>query len=335
MHNVASVAGCARSTVSMALRNDPRISVGTRDRVNRAAAQLGYKPNPLVAALMTTRRMQRVPTDHATLALVTTHPPADPGRTYPGYQSFIRGAMARAMELGYTLQEFPFRGVGMTPRRYGQILRARNIHGALIAPLPRNEKRLELNCEDLAVVGLGMSIVAPSIVRVSNDHFQSMLLAMVECRKLGYRRIGFVVSRLTSERLDDRWLSGYLLAVSRFVLIERLEPLLCERPEDIAAALPAWCGQQRPDVVIFGNYDPVAPFALPHGVDTVVLDAESRDGDLTGIFQDDRAVGAIAVEHLVSRLQRGEFGPDDRARLHFLAGQWAAGRTACGPGVKH
>jgi hypothetical protein len=84
-------------------------------------------------------------------------------------------------------------------------------------------------------------------------------------------------------------------------------------------------------VVIFGNYDPAAPFVLPRGVDTVALDVVSPDGELTGIFQDDQRVGAIAVEHLVSRLQRGAHGADDRARLHLIAGTWASGRTALGP----
>lgn len=331
MSAVAELAGCARSTVSMALRNDPRIPRVTRERISRAAAQLGYKPNPLVAALMTTRRMQSVQAEHTTLALVTTHQPDDPGRNYPGYRSFVNGATLRASELGYRLQEFPLRERGMTPRRYAQILRARNIHGVLVAPLPRNEKHVELDFSDLAVVGLGLSVVSPSIERVSNDHFQSMMLAMARCRENGYRRIGFAVSRLTSERLDDRWMSGYLLASSRFPSEERLAPLLCHEPDEIAAALPAWCRRERPEVVIFGNYDPAVPFVLPGGVDTVALDVVSPDGELTGIFQDDQRVGAIAVEHLVSRLQRGAHGADDRARLHLIAGAWASGRTALGP----
>ena len=100
----------------------------------------------------------------------------------------------------------------------------------------------------------------------------------------------------------------------------------------IPAALPAWCRSERPEVVIFGNYDPASPFVLPRGVDTVALDVISPDGELTGIFQDHQRVGAIAVEHLVSRLQRGEYGANDRARLHLLAGTWAPGKTA--PGLR-
>jgi LacI family transcriptional regulator len=331
MSDVAVRAGCARSTVSMALRNDPRIPLETRSRVQQAAAALEYRTNPLVAALMTTRRMQRVPVDHAVLALVTTHSRSDPARSYPGYLSFVEGARARAAELGYRLEEFPLRQNGMTPRRLVEILRARNIHGALIAPLPRDEKHVDLDCRGLAVVGLGTSVVSPVVERVSNDHFQSMMLAMAMCRRSGYARVGFVVSRLTSERLDDRWLSGYLLASSRYPVEQRLEPLLCETPEDISGALAGWCERERPEVVVFGNFDPAKPFRLPPGVGVVVLDVPAIDGDWTGIFQDDLRVGAIGVEHVVSRIQRGAFGEDDKARLHLLAGQWVRGKTALGP----
>lgn len=331
MNDVAAHAGCARATVSMALRNDPRITAATRARVVAAARQLGYRANPLVAALMTTRRMQRVTARHTGLAFVTTHPPTDPWRHYPTYVGFHAGARERATELGYTLEEFPLRAPGMTPRRLAQIIRARNIHGLLIAPLPHEENTLDLDCAGVAVVGLGLSIIAPSLERVSNDHFQSALLAIRHCRELGYRRVGFAVSRETSERLGDRWLSGYLLATRTLPAEDRLAPLMPHRQGEIAALLPAWCRRERPEVVLFGNYAPARPYRLPRGIGTVSLDVERLDGPISGIFQDDRRIGAIAVDHLVGRMQRGEFGPDDRARLHLLAGQWARGATAPGP----
>ena len=49
---VAERAGFSRATVSRALRNHPGIPEATRQRVVDAAAALGYRPNPLVAALM-------------------------------------------------------------------------------------------------------------------------------------------------------------------------------------------------------------------------------------------------------------------------------------------
>jgi hypothetical protein len=158
------------------------------------------------------------------------------------------------------------------------------------------------------------------------------VLAVRQCRALGYRRIGLVVSHDTSERLDHRWLSGFLLACREIPLADQVPPLIPEHLEPIETGLAAWCRRERPDVVLFGNYTPKCPRFLPAGVGIVSLDVDQLDGELSGIFQDDRRVGAIAIDHLVARMQRGEFGPDDRARLHLLAGQWAPGRTATGPG---
>lgn len=328
MNDVAARAGYSRATVSMALRQDPRITAATRKRILAAAEQIGYRPNPLVAALMTTRRMQRITARHTVLAFVTTHPESDSWRQYQGYLNFFAGARRRAADLGYKLQEFPLRAPDMSPARYLQVLRARNIHGLLMAPLPRNQKTIELDFAGVAVVGVGLSIVAPPIERVSNDHFQSALLAVRRCLALGYRRIGLVVSHETSERLDHRWLSGYLLANLEIPKGEAISPFMPERREDIEGRLTNWCRRERPEVVLFGNYTPSYARLLPPGTGIVSLNVDRLDGSVTGIFQDDWRIGSIAIDHLVARMQRGEFGPDDRARLHLLAGQWSPGRTA-------
>lgn len=318
----------------MALKGDPRISAATRRHVCEVAARLGYRPNPLVAALMATRRMQRRSDRHAVLAYVTTHPASDDWRDNTTYVRFYDGARRRAAELGYRLEEFPLRAPRMTPARFRQILRARSIHGMLIAPLPHGEKSIECDVANFAVVGVGPSVRAPRIDRVSNDHLQSALLAVRCCRELGYRRIGFVVSRETSTRLDDRWLSGYLLGLHEAPGLVRLPPLMPETVEEIAPALPGWCRRTRPDVVISGNFTPRHPHCLPAATGMVLLDVVERDeGHWAGIFQDSLRIGGIAVEHLVAKMERNEFGSMERAQLHLLAGEWVAGRSALGRGV--
>jgi LacI family transcriptional regulator len=52
MKQVAAAAGGWVMTVSLALRRAPSISAATRERVLAAAERLGYRRNPLVAALM-------------------------------------------------------------------------------------------------------------------------------------------------------------------------------------------------------------------------------------------------------------------------------------------
>ena len=52
-HDVARLAGVSQPTVSRALRNDPRVTKATRDRVRQAADDLGYVPSELGRSLST------------------------------------------------------------------------------------------------------------------------------------------------------------------------------------------------------------------------------------------------------------------------------------------
>lgn len=331
MKDVAAAAGVARSTVSMALRNDRSIPEATRRRIFAVAEKLGYRTNPLVSALMTSLHERRLRQRHTVLAYVTTDPEFAPWRSYRMFIEMQEGARDRAAEMGYRLEEFALRAPGMTPKRFTQVLRTRGILGLLIAPLPHQERSIELELADFAVMGIDMSVASPSIERVSNDHFQSALLAFAECRKLGYRRIGLIVSQELSERLENRWLAAFHFAQSQLPPAQRVEPLLPPRTGDILAAMPAWCARERPDVIIMSELDPHGRYPVPPRVGLVSLSLEEPDlGRVAGIFQDNRRMGAIAIEHLVARLERCEFGPDDRGRVNLVAGRWLAGGSAPG-----
>lgn len=333
MKDVAAAAGVSRATVSLALRNDRSIAATTRSRIYAVAEQLGYKTNPLVSALMASIHARRLSQKHTVLAYVTTDPQFAPWRTWRMFIEMQEGAKARAEELGYRLEEFPLRAPGMTPKRYVQMLQTRGILGLLIAPLPYDERVIELDFQNFAVVGIDMSVASPLIERVSNDHYQSALLAVRKCRELGYRRIGFVLSRELSKRLEHRWLAGLRMADEDVRPAQHVRLLMPETGDDISAALPAWVAREKPDVIIMSELNPVTYYGLPPKVGVVSLSLEEPIGQITGIFQDNRRMGAIAIEHLVARLERCEFGPDDRGRLHLVAGQWVAGKTALGPDI--
>src|ERR1051325_9261392 len=64
MQRIADAAGVSRMTVSLALRNHPRISAATRERIRQVAERLGYHPDPEVSKLMAYLRRAK-PAKHA------------------------------------------------------------------------------------------------------------------------------------------------------------------------------------------------------------------------------------------------------------------------------
>ena len=51
LRDLARTLGLSHTTVSEALRNSPRVSAATRQRVLKAARVAGYRANPLAGAL--------------------------------------------------------------------------------------------------------------------------------------------------------------------------------------------------------------------------------------------------------------------------------------------
>ena len=50
--DIARQLDVSHTTVSLALRNHPSLPAATRARIQKLARELGYRPNPLVHALM-------------------------------------------------------------------------------------------------------------------------------------------------------------------------------------------------------------------------------------------------------------------------------------------
>ena len=96
LQEIAEKAGVSRATVSLALRNQTSIPARTRTRIRQLAEQLGYRPNPLISALMSYHRAARpVKPTHLTLAFVVKFSHRDPWESYLS-PDLITGAAASA-----------------------------------------------------------------------------------------------------------------------------------------------------------------------------------------------------------------------------------------------
>jgi LacI family transcriptional regulator len=331
LQDVADRARVHRSTVALALRDHPRIPAETRQRIRALAEKLGYRLNPLVAALMKSRRSGDA-VKHVSLAFVTNYPTRDGWRPeHHDRPDFFPGAIARARDFGYRLDPFWLAEPGMTPARFCDILTARGIHGIIIGRLPPGQHAIELLWERFSCVALGMTLRSPRLHHVTENHFDTAMQAMQQCLDRGYQRVGFAFTDANdSPRVGDRWVGAYLLQQQKVRARDRLP--LCPGSPATSEQFAAWFERHRPDALLVNHAPPVVAWlrglglAVPRDVGLVELE-DHPDAGSSGVYYDPAKIGALAVDMLVGLMHRNEKGvPADQHEI-LLSGEWREGTT--------
>ena len=334
MKSIAAQAGVTQATVSMSLANNPRIPPATRERIQAIAKKLGYQPNPYVSTLMRIRRAGKPLKDKPALALVCALGPAAGWRNHPAATIRQRreGALERATMRGYRAQEFWLHRDGMSNERFSEMLHARGIQGLLLSPLGDGDPTPTLRWEYFASVCLSVPLPSLTVTTVCNDHYFSSLQAVRECHRRGYRRPGIILRRIHENRFQGRWQAGVLVAGHMLPDLKLAEPLYID---DFKAAGPIirWLKKEKPDVII----SPGGPMLndiltrsgrkIPDDIGTVWLACPTLDNPISGIWQNGRMIGALAVDTLISQVERHERGLPEQATTLMVEGKWNEGRT--------
>lgn len=176
--DVARAAGVSIATVSRALRGMPNVSAPTRDRVLRAAADLGYRPSPSAAALASGRTH--------TIGLLT------PWVNRWFFSNVIEGAERSLREFGFDvlLYSFAVSANGRTPRVDPDVLR-RRVDGVLVVGLPLEEAEVRaLEGLDLPIVFVGSGNTGHSVIGIDDERLA--VEATQYLLGLGHRNIGHI-----------------------------------------------------------------------------------------------------------------------------------------------
>jgi DNA-binding LacI/PurR family transcriptional regulator len=117
-HDVARQAGVSQATVSLVLGGNPRarVSASTRERVVRAAGELGYRPN-IVARSLVQRKSYAI-------GVVV------PDLSNPFFMDVVTGVQRVAAEAGYAVLPGDVRET--SPARHLDALRARQVDGLIL-----------------------------------------------------------------------------------------------------------------------------------------------------------------------------------------------------------
>ncbi len=174
-HDVAALAGVSQPTVSLVLSRNPkaRVAVATRERVLRAAAELGYSPNVVARSLVRRR----------SYALGVIVP--DVGNQF--FADVVSGAQRVATEEGYAVFLCEQRDVPL--ERHLETLKARQIDGVILDASGADAMPAA------AFEGLNIVLVDQPSGRwpgVASDAEGAGRLAAEHLVALGHRRVAFM-----------------------------------------------------------------------------------------------------------------------------------------------
>jgi LacI family transcriptional regulator len=330
MQQIADAAGVSRMAVSLALRNSPKVSVATAARIRRLADEMGYRPNPMVSALMTQLRQARDVKKPSVIAYVTAFP-TEGGWRRPGpFVAFHQGAVRRAEQLGYMLEEWWLRRPGMNERRFCEILNTRGIHGMIVAPPPAESPELHFEWPHFAAATISYALTAPLLNRAGSDHFSAVNIAVHELTALGYRRIGLAIPEETDERVQQQWTAAMLSYQQHIRLSERVPTLF--HTSVASRSFANWFQEHQPHAVLSVGGDGLPVLAelglrVPQDVGFVNLALTPQDDGMAGVNEHSELVGAAAVDLVDAQLRRNERGVPPHAKTVLISGQWVPGPT--------
>ncbi len=345
--DIAAKAAVHVTTVSLALRNHPRLPEATRQRIQALAEQLGYRPDPMLRALVAYRGRAMDRRNTPTLAYVTNWATRWGWKKVTAHPDFFAGAQAKANQLGYKLEHFWIREPGLTQGRLSRILISRGITGVIVASHGREMgDALQFDWPNFSAVKIDYFPHQPMLHNVTNNQCDIVRLAMQKVMAAGYRRIGFVMHRGWDHAVDHLWTAGFLCEQQNLKPRERIPahifpepypverwfnennaPVVADRP-----ALEKWLRKFQPEVVI-SKASFVLPLfrqmglRVPRDLAFVDVFLDQFDGVTAGVRQNHETVGAIAVEILAGQLQHNKFGVPEIPTTTFVEGSWFDGRS--------
>lgn len=331
LREIARRLDISHTTVSRALRNDPRITASLRRRVRRTAAEMGYQPDPMLAALAHYRRGTIHHPVTAALAWINTWPEPKRLRSFREFDLYWKGAAAEAGRNGYRLEELSCPR-DLSPARLQEVLKARGIRGLLLSPgwagiIPDWQN---FKWEDFYAVRFGYSLKSPSTHLVSSDQLSNGLLAFERMWAKGYRRIGMVMWKIQGSRLV-RFAAGYLYGQLQVQPKLRLTPHMMEESDPVKTERQflAWFKKTQPDAIltdvqIVPQLLANAGYRVPQDIGLATLSV--LDGGINaGIYQNSEEIGAAGVQLLISLIHHNERGVPEIPREVLIPGRWVDG----------
>jgi len=330
LKDIAAELGVSHATISLALNNSPKVAKATREKVLAKAKEMGYQVSPYVSALMAARRRGRDLDQAPVIALVTPNRSADYWKERHHIRRFIESCTETAGGLGIQTKLFWIGEEGMTARRMNEIFFHRGIRGAVLMTHGRWGERMDHAWSDLATVTYGARELRPNTDWVGADFYGNMELVLNELIAHKYTKVGFTMDKPFHYQHHNRWLSAYLKE-RYYGGIASMEPWLDAQPD--FEGFKKWFQKWTPEVIVCVQPATIIEWLqqlglrVPQDVSVVTIGTAERGGKLSGIVENTYTCGKLALQLLVDRIHRGDFGTYADPYHITVKGKWNPGET--------
>jgi LacI family transcriptional regulator len=324
------------TTVSLALKNSPRVSASLRQRVAAEARATGYVPNARVTELMSEVRGSRFGGYRCTLCAFSLFPQLEPWKQ-PGFgqlREVFAGAKACAERHGYRLELLWLREPGMTAGRFRTILETRGVRGLYCLGSLDPDTEMPPALRSFSTVAHAASISTP-LHRVVSHFAHDCTRLLEEVVERGYHRPGLVMKSSGDRRTSFAYTSTFLGFQERRFRSPHVPVLRLETWD--RGDFGRWFDAHAPDVLLV-HHEPsvlegIDRFAHGRGLEVpgtlgvALLDKNPNPQRYSGVVQDNRRMGAEAIEILIWRICVNDLGPGEHPKLSLVPGSWNEGRT--------
>lgn len=320
LRDIARSLDVSLMTVSLALRNSPKVSKATRLKVRRMADELGYRPDPEIARLMTRLHKTTQAWDRPPMAIVDLSATRLPSGA-DNYCEYVRvGAVKRAESLGYLATCFHLLDYEGDLRRLLKVLHYRGIRGILLLPpLSPVELPPGLDWSPFSVIAASYAITPLQFHRVVPHQFYDMSRLIRLLQAKGRQRIGAVFERGLEERTQFHFTAAIklydhhenLLRVSDFSnlsLVEIADWLRKCHPDAVITT----AAQKLQEAILASNYRGSLPEIVSLGA--------FKNSPFACWDQRPAEIGSDAALLLAGMMRHNETGVPDSPRTSMVQG---------------
>lgn len=330
--DIAEKAGVTAATVSMALRNDPRISKATRARLQTLAEQMNYEPDAAAAALSRKHANRNVPQYLGTVALLCAESHFEGLRKSARYDKLRTLLEHTCARLGYKLDYFTVGSEKKAQRALNRMLLARGIRGLLVHGENRPIRNWALDWDHFAVTAYSISMHSHTFNNVISASYQDIYDATVRLLEMGFQKPGL----FSPFPGADHFVGGFVAAASHWGIHKQLPKLAFEKTVDgdqERELFAKWFKRYQPDVVLGGYDDHLTHLfssinvRVPEDVGYCSIDISDHFKNISGLIQPRSEAYRVMVDMLHGMLTRHEYGIPSNPLCIQIPSKWNSGKT--------